>query len=84
MYQPKHFNETNQARIEALIRDFGFATLITTTPDGALVTHAPIQLDSARNVLVGHIARANPHAEALQNGAQMPASETIRAALIGD
>ena len=71
MYQPKHFNETNQARIEALIRDFGFATLITTTPDGALVTHAPIQLDSARNVLVGHIARANPHAEALQNGAQM-------------
>jgi len=70
MYLPKHFNETDQARIEALIRDFGFATLITTTPDGALVTHAPIQLDSARNVLVGHIARANPHSAALQDGAQ--------------
>lgn len=71
MYIPKHFNEADQARIEALIRDFGFATLITTTPEGALVTHAPIQLDSARNVLVGHIARANPHSAALQDGAQL-------------
>ena len=71
MYLPKHFNETDQARIEALIHDFGFATLITTTPDGALVTHAPIQFDSARNVLVGHIARANPHSAALQDGAQL-------------
>ena len=71
MYLPKHFNETDQARIERLIRDFGFATLITTTAEGAQVTHAPIQLDSARNVLVGHIARANPHAAALQDGAQM-------------
>ena len=71
MYLPKHFNETDQARIEALIRDFGFATLITATPDGALVTHAPIQLDSARNVLVGHIARANLHSAALQDGAQL-------------
>ena len=71
MYLPKHFNETDHARIERLIREFGFATLITTTPDGALVTHAPIQFDIARNVLVGHIARANPQAAALQDGAQM-------------
>ena len=71
MYLPTHFNETDQTRIATLIRDFGFATLISTTAEGAQVTHAPIQLDSARNVLVGHIARANPHAESLQNGAQM-------------
>ena len=71
MYLPTHFNETDRARIEGLIRDFGFATLIATTPDGALVTHAPIQLDSARNVLIGHIARANPHAAKLQDGTQL-------------
>ena len=71
MYLPTHFNETDRARIEGLIRDFGFATLIATTPDGALVTHAPIQLDSARNVLIGHIARANPHAATLQDGTQL-------------
>ncbi len=71
MYLPKHFNETDQTRIATLIHDFGFATLISTTAEGTQVTHAPIQLDSARNVLVGHVARANPHAESLQNGAQM-------------
>lgn len=71
MYLPKHFNETDQTRIEALIHDFGFATLITVAAEGTLVTHAPIQFDSARNVLVGHIARANPHASALQDGTQL-------------
>ena len=71
MYIPTHFNEANQARINALIHDFGFATLISTTPDGALVTHAPVQLDSDRGVLIGHMARANPHSAALQNGASL-------------
>ena len=71
MYIPKHFNEADQARITALIRDFGFATLISTTADGALVTHAPVQLDSDRGVLIGHMARANPHSAALQNGASL-------------
>jgi transcriptional regulator len=71
MYLPKHFNEADRQRINALIRDHGFATLISTTPDGPLVTHAPVQLDVSRNVLIGHIARANPHADALQNGASM-------------
>ena len=71
MYIPTHFNEADQVRINALIRDFGFATLISTTVDGALVTHAPIQLDSDRGVLIGHMARANPHSAALQNGASL-------------
>ena len=71
MYIPKHFNEAGQQRIAALIRDFGFATLISTPADGPQVTHAPVQLDAGRAVLVGHIARANPHSEALQNGASM-------------
>ncbi len=71
MYIPKHFNEADQARITALIRDFGFSTLISTTTDGALVTHAPVQLDSERGVLIGHMARANPHSAVLQDGASL-------------
>ena len=71
MYLPTHFNEADRDRINALIRDFGFATLISTTADGPQVTHAPVQLDASRNVLIGHFARANPHADALQNGATM-------------
>ena len=71
MYVPNHFNEADRDRIAALIRDFGFATLISTSADGPQVTHAPVQLDRHRDVLIGHIARANPHAAALQNGAAL-------------
>ena len=71
MYVPNHFNVTDRERIAALIHDFGFATLISTTFDGPQVTHAPLQFDLDREVLIGHIARANPHAAALQNGASM-------------
>ena len=71
MYIPDHFNEADPQRIAALIRDFGFATLISTTPDGPQVTHAPIQMDGKRGILIGHMARANPHAAALMDGASM-------------
>ena len=69
MYIPSHFNELDRARILALLRDYGFATLISTTVEGPLITHAPVQIDERRNVLIGHIARANPHAAAIQDGA---------------
>lgn len=71
MYTPAQFSEGDQGRIEKLIRDHGFATLVSVTADAPLVTHAPLQMDSARNVLVGHLARANPHAALLQNGAPL-------------
>lgn len=71
MYTPKHFSEADQERIAALIRDFGFATLVSVTADGPEVTHAPVQVDSKRGVLIGHMARANPHATALQDGTSL-------------
>ena len=71
MYIPNHFNEVDRARILALLRDYGFATLISTTAEGPLVTHAPMQIDARRDVLIGHIARANPHAAAIQDGSSM-------------
>ena len=71
MYIPNQFSEVDRARIQSLIRDYGFATLISSSPDGPQVTHAPVQFDAEREVLIGHIARANPHSAALQNGASM-------------
>ena len=71
MYIPEHFNEPDHARILALMRDFGFATLISTSSDGAQVTHAPVQVNDQRRVLIGHLARANPHSAALQDGASL-------------
>ena len=71
MYIPNHFNELDHARILALIRNFGFATLISTSSDGPQVTHAPVQVNDERRVLIGHVARANPHSAALLDGASM-------------
>ena len=71
MYIPEHFNEPDHARILALMRDFGFATLISTSSEGVQVTHAPVQVNDQRRVLIGHLARANPHSAALQDGASL-------------
>jgi transcriptional regulator len=68
MYMPQHFREPDGARIEALIRDYAFATLIGTENDVLHVTHAPLMYDASRNVLTGHIARANPHQAVLTDG----------------
>ena len=83
MYMPQHFSEADQQRIATLIEANGFATLITTATHGAQnaaqdaaqvgvqISHAPVQYDRARHVLVGHLARANPQAAGLQDGDTM-------------
>jgi transcriptional regulator len=73
MYVPAAFAEKNLETLYALIEDHGFATLVSNTPDGPVATHLPIMLDRARGpqgTLVAHLARANPHACAL-DGAEV-------------
>jgi transcriptional regulator len=68
MYVPAVFAEKDLETLHALIEDHGFATLISNTPGGPVATHLPIMLDRARGpqgTLVAHLARANPHARAL-------------------
>lgn len=68
MYVPAVFAEKELATLHALIEDYGFATLVSNTADGPVATHLPIMLDRARGAqgtLVAHLARANPHARAL-------------------
>jgi transcriptional regulator len=65
VYVPEHFREE---RIEALhdaIRVAGMATLVSMTADGLIASHAPLMLDpepAPYGTLIGHLARANPHA----------------------
>jgi transcriptional regulator len=71
MYTPAHFAEPEDERITALIEHYGFATLLTSTGEAMHITHAPLMLDRGRGpkgILAGHLARANPHAAALQDG----------------
>lgn len=71
MYLPKHF-EIDAAKGLAAIADFPFATILTPAPAGELpaFSQAPMMLDSdsdpASPVLLGHVARANGHARALE------------------
>jgi transcriptional regulator len=63
MYLPKHFAETDPARLQALMRAFPLATLVTHGPDGLEANHVPLLLDAAagpHGTLRGHVARGNP------------------------
>ena len=67
MYVPTHFNEDRVDVLHELIRANGFATLISMTADGMIASHAPLMLDpdpAPYGTLVGHLAKANPHARA--------------------
>ncbi len=63
MYIPKHFEEKDLNEIEALIREFGFATLVSIEDGLPWATHLPLELEKTATgewLLHGHISKANP------------------------
>jgi transcriptional regulator len=60
MYVPASFRVDDSALLHDFIRHHGFATLVTAPGGVPFATHLPVLLDAARNVLRGHMARANP------------------------
>jgi transcriptional regulator len=72
MYIPKHFAFDEPAEIQGFVREFPFATLISTVDGVPLATHLPLMLDmrvGAHGMLRGHVARANPHWRAFDDSA---------------
>jgi transcriptional regulator len=63
MYVPPRYRVTDDAEIDAFVRDHGFATLVSHGRDGLMATHLPVELsydsDGAR-LLRGHVSKANP------------------------
>lgn len=73
MYVPAHFNEAGIDVLHRQIRASGLAMLVSMTADGLVASHAPLMLDPSPapyGTLVGHLARANPHARAANPGVQ--------------
>jgi len=73
MYVPDAFRESRTDVIHAMIREFGFATIVSHSPDGPFATPAPVLIDGARGplgTLRSHLARANPHAALLAAGVE--------------
>ena len=75
LYIPKHFREEDESALLALVEANAFGTLVSASPEGALhVSHIPFEVrrEGGGLKLLGHLARANPHWEALEG-----ARETI-------
>jgi transcriptional regulator len=60
IYTPPHFSENDRGRLFRFMRQHSFATLISGAGDEPLVTHVPVLVDEATNLVRGHVARANP------------------------
>jgi transcriptional regulator len=75
MYTPKHFREDDLAVLHTFIRDYSFATLITTQEDGLpFATHLPFLLEgepAPYGTLKAHMALGNPQWRTLQEGREV-------------
>jgi transcriptional regulator len=73
MYVPAHFSEDRIDVLHELLRSAGLATLVSMTADGMIASHAPLMLDpdpAPYGTLIGHLAKANPHARAADRAVQ--------------
>ncbi len=66
MYTPAAFREDRPEILHPLIRSARLASLVSNGAGGVPdVTHLPLSLSADGARLIGHLARANPHAQAL-------------------
>jgi transcriptional regulator len=73
VYVPNHFSEDRIDVLHDYIRGSGLATLVSMTADGLIASHAPLMLDpdpAPYGTLIGHLAKANPHARLADAGVQ--------------
>ena len=69
MYMPPHFRSHEPAHARRLMREHPFASLISVDDAGLpCVTHLPLHLqeEGEQAMLLGHVARPNPHWRYLQ------------------
>ena len=69
MYIPTKFLEEDRAILYGIIGRYDFGLLVGETDDGPVATHLPFQLEG--DVLVSHMARANPHWECFAAGKEV-------------
>jgi transcriptional regulator len=60
MYLPRHFEQTDEAALHALMAAHPLATLVTLQDGAPTADHVPLHYDAATHTLTGHVARANP------------------------
>jgi transcriptional regulator len=71
MYLPKHFAQNDRELLAAFIDYYAFGVLVTVFENRPFASHIPFLYDRDANVLLGHIARANPQWQHFSNGADV-------------
>lgn len=72
MYTPRHFEESDQARIIELVNKYAFATLVTVEAGLPSASHLPLMLENDEQLnIVGHMARANDQWQHFQADAEV-------------
>ncbi|WP_284652428.1 FMN-binding negative transcriptional regulator [Flavobacterium terrisoli] len=69
MYIPELYKNENQEDIQNFLHQNGFAILVNQTNGKLWATHTPLILDTnadGKQILVGHISKANPQAESFK------------------
>ena len=65
MYTPSAFQVMDAGTLNRFMRDHPFATLVSSTPQGPVATHLPLEIEreeeegGRHGLLVGHVAKAN-------------------------
>ncbi|MEK8179697.1 FMN-binding negative transcriptional regulator [Flavobacterium buctense] len=70
MYIPDLYKNENQEDIQNFLHQNGFAILVNQTNGKLWATHTPLILETnaeGKQILVGHISKANPQAESFKN-----------------
>ena len=70
LYIPSHFRVDDPATLRGFIAEHAFGTLVTAGPEGLHVSHIPFIPElggDGKLRLLGHVARANPQAAALDS-----------------
>ena len=69
MYAHRAFRLDNENEALAVASEYNFATLLT--PSASFASHLPMVVDRKRRVLRGHLARANPHTDAIDGATHL-------------
>lgn len=71
MYVPKHFSEDDAEKLAAFIDEHAFGVLVTVFEGRPFASHLPFLYERQTNILLGHVARANPQWRHFSNGADV-------------
>lgn len=73
MYTPKTFEFNNQAEKIAFMKQYSFATIVTSADHAPIATQLPFFIDDSNGKLLisSHFAKANEHANYLENNTSL-------------